>query len=526
MNFTYTAFRLIAVLAIILSITGCDNYEQELQGQSDSEEVGDVLGTPNTPSSVDANSSDDLDTSTDSETPEPDSSQSNPPPPSQTTTPALTIVSHPQSVSIFVSDSTTLSVLGSGGAGELSYQWLMNGIEVAGATSSSLTINDAQHSDSGLYSVRVSSSTESMLSFEAYVEVNDKIVPVTITQHPSPVSVNEEESFTLSVSAEGTGPLRYQWQKGGSIIPGANERVLAISTSTLGDIGSYRAIVSNAVSEAYTDFVDVWVQEKIEPPSIQAQPQSLTISEESTAEFKVDATGDGFLVYQWRKDDLPIEGAHESVFTIESTGLEDAGTYDVTVSNTQGIVSSTKAILDVLPLATPVNITLQPLTQSIYQGDTLQLSVAATGSLPISYQWLINEDPIEGANSSTLNIPQSAIDDTGIYSVIVRNSASEALSDGAFVSVARRPVTVKFNWNTPVQREDGSELAGLEIASYVIEYGYASSALDQTRTIGNDGTNSFSLNDVQTGTLFARIATIDSDGFLSQFSAIISIEIP
>ncbi|MDB6170402.1 MAG: peptidase and in kexin sedolisin [Verrucomicrobia bacterium] len=70
----------------------------------------------------------------------------------------ITISASPYTQSAAIGSSVTLGVAATG-PGTLSYQWLKNGVAIAGATNSNLTLNNAQISDSGSYVVRVTSST-------------------------------------------------------------------------------------------------------------------------------------------------------------------------------------------------------------------------------------------------------------------------------------------------------------------------------------------------------------------------------
>jgi hypothetical protein len=57
-------------------------------------------------------------------------------------------------------------------------------------------------------------------------------------------------SATFTVSAGGSDPLSFQWQKDGTDISGATAATFAISSVTLSDAGSYRCRVSNTVGVA------------------------------------------------------------------------------------------------------------------------------------------------------------------------------------------------------------------------------------------------------------------------------------
>jgi hypothetical protein len=63
------------------------------------------------------------------------------------------------------------------------------------------------------------------------------------------------------------------------------------------------------------------------------------------------------------------------------------------------------------------------------------LSVAATGTAPLSYQWRNNGVPIAGATSATLMIASPRPSDAGSYTVVVSNVANSATSNAAAVAV-------------------------------------------------------------------------------------------
>ncbi|MHC4864923.1 MAG: LamG-like jellyroll fold domain-containing protein [Planctomycetota bacterium] len=77
-------------------------------------------------------------------------------------------------------------------------------------------------------------------------------MPPTITGHPSPPSllVCQGESHEYCVTASGSEPLSYQWQKDDSNIPGATGPCYTINPVTAADAGSYTCVVSNSCGSA------------------------------------------------------------------------------------------------------------------------------------------------------------------------------------------------------------------------------------------------------------------------------------
>ncbi len=91
--------------------------------------------------------------------------------------------------------------------------------------------------------------------------------------------------------------------------------------------------------------------------------------------------------------------------------------------------------------ALPPVIGSQPAPQRLYQGRDLRLSVAATGSGTLSYQWtkggspLANSARISGAQTASLVISNVVVGDAGDYAVTVSNPAGSTPSAAATVEI-------------------------------------------------------------------------------------------
>ncbi len=84
---------------------------------------------------------------------------------------------------------------------------------------------------------------------------------------------------------------------------------------------------------------------------------------------------------------------------------------------------------------TPPTITTQPASQTVNSGSSVAFSVVATGTEPISYQWLFNSNTIAGATNSTLNLSNVISTQAGTYTVSVTNIAGSTTSNGATLTV-------------------------------------------------------------------------------------------
>jgi sugar lactone lactonase YvrE len=87
-------------------------------------------------------------------------------------------------------------------------------------------------------------------------------------------------------------------------------------------------------------------------------------------------------------------------------------------------------------IAAPV-ISQEPQNTTVDDGGSASFTVVASGSTPLTYQWLQNNIPVPGATDSTLRIAAVASDDGGSqFTVIVRNNIGSATSSAATLTVA------------------------------------------------------------------------------------------
>jgi kumamolisin len=84
-------------------------------------------------------------------------------------------------------------------------------------------------------------------------------------------------------------------------------------------------------------------------------------------------------------------------------------------------------------------IVLAPQSQSATVGDTVTLSVVATGSDPLTYQWKLGTSNINGATSSSLTLSDVQLSTAGSYSVVLTNTAGSVQSDPAQLTVVPPP---------------------------------------------------------------------------------------
>lgn len=147
----------------------------------------------------------------------------------------------PTNVTEWARSNATLRVQAFG-PGPFGYQWMREGTNLPGATKSSLLITNLSLEHSGLYSVLLSNATSRATSPPALLTVN--MAPL-ILAHPATTVASTGEVVTLTVSAQGSAPLSYQWRLQGTNLPGATASSLSLGPVTAADAGYYSVVVAN-----------------------------------------------------------------------------------------------------------------------------------------------------------------------------------------------------------------------------------------------------------------------------------------
>src|SRR5262249_28430416 len=169
------------------------------------------------------------------------------------------------------------------------------------------------------------------------------------------------------------------------------------------------------------------------PPTIYLQPSNQVAGVGANVNFQVGASGSGPLAYQWTMIGTNIVGATNPSLTLANVQLADSGSYAVQVTNAYGSITSTDAVLTVV--VQPPSIVTQPLSQNVAVGSDVSLSVTATGTAPLSYQWSKDGNDLPGATAATFTLTNVQTNDSGSYALVVTNAYGAATSSVAVVTV-------------------------------------------------------------------------------------------
>lgn len=185
--------------------------------------------------------------------------------------------------------------------------------------------------------------------------------------------------------------------------------------------------------------VSVYVGKTKEPKPIKlfTQPESFRGIAGSSYSLKVAVQGtSGSYTYQWYKDGTALAGETSSTLNFSALAESDAGNYTVVVSDGTSSVTSDTATVTVMPR---LEISAQPASLSLTEGDGGELSVTASGYGELSYQWFKNGSAITNATASSIRFDKITSNDAGSYYVVVYDDNGSFMSNTANITVTAKP---------------------------------------------------------------------------------------
>jgi alpha-tubulin suppressor-like RCC1 family protein len=260
--------------------------------------------------------------------------------------------------------------------------------------------------------------------------------PPFILTPPRSQTVDPGSNVVFTVFATGFPPPALQWFfNGTNAIAGATSPVLELPNAASSQSGAYTVVVTNvfgAVASPPAILAVVGI-----PPTIWMAPLSQTVNVGEPASFTASARGSPPLRYQWCLQGQAIAGATATELNIVNAQLSQTGAYTVVVTNAFGAVTSSPALLTVV--ASPPSLLTSPRSQTDFVGWSLDFTTCARGSLPLTYQWFLNDQPLSGATGTTVHLANVQLSDSGKYTVVVTNAFGAVTSAPAILSVILPP---------------------------------------------------------------------------------------
>ena len=293
--------------------------------------------------------------------------------------------------------------------------------------------------------------------------------------------------------------VTYQWERSdnaGAVwntVAGATSASYTTGLTTYADDhdDQYRCVISavGAASPATTNAVTLTVQRTFQ---ITAQPSNATANEGATTQFSVTTnSSSGTVTYQWERSDdaganyASVGGATSAAYTTPTLVFanDNADRYRVVASlvGAAASITSTHGELTVLRV---INITAQPTSTAVIEGQTGQFSISATiTSDVISYQWQKSTNSganwvnINGANTASYTTPVTVYPTSPAEQfrcVLTNANATTVTSNAATLTVNESEFTSPPASVTPVIDSDTNRTFSrqpvINTAAFVVEY--------------------------------------------------------
>ncbi len=325
------------------------------------------------------------------------------------------------------------------------FQWFKDGAvlaeagKISGSSSNTLTITNLLKADAGNYQVVITNLFGSATSQVASLTVIDPVVTVP----PASQTKFAGAFASFEVSAAGTSPLSWQWQKDGVAlsdgvkITGSRANSLTVTNLLKADAGNYQVVVTNLFGSVTSQVASLSVINL----TLNTQPASQNKNAGSLAAFTVAASGTAPFWFQWFKDGAvlaeagKISGSASNTLTITNLLKADAGNYQVVITNLFGSVTSQVASLTVND---PV-IAMQPASQGGAVGQDITLGITVAGTAPFQYLWYKDGGVVSQTTNDSVvqslvlkNLTEAV---TGSYWVVVSNRYGKATSSTAVVLI-------------------------------------------------------------------------------------------
>ncbi len=343
------------------------------------------------------------------------------------------ILTQPQSQVVPQGTNVTLSVAANLNNGALTYQWSFNGSDIVDETNTSLSITNFQSTNSGVYRVTVTltSNGRFVLSDLAIVQLGaakavaalDKFLDVTPLGGNVAASISQLSKdhgkdggsapaggFTGTQIFNTFGATKEDGEPNHCDVPGGASYWYA-----------YKAPATGLLTVDTTNSSFDTVLALYSGPAVINDFTNLTSLD--CANFYSDTTG-------------------ESV----SVTVTNGSTYYIVVD---GVGGASGAVTLSYSLGAAPSITTNPVPRTVTPGSSVTFSVAATGAETLTYQWRFNGSVISNATDSAYTFIASNANYAGSYSVIVSNTIGVATSSDATLVVGAETTLPKIAFTSP-----------------------------------------------------------------------------
>ena len=261
-----------------------------------------------------------------------------------------------------VTVTATATLSGATPQHNLSYQWMRGGAKLsdgahyAGTGTANLMIKGAVAADAGSNYSCVVTAQPGAVTTTTVNNITVDVQKATTVSGLAPISVCEGQPAQLTVTADGTGTLKYTWRKGQSELVGVTGATWSVMELKPSDAGLYTVTVEGDCGVITSEPVMVKVLTK--PLVVGPGESKLSLKQGGSIRLGVATNNDASTTYQWFKDGLALttdKSITYNVFTkYDIKTATDAGKYWCVVENQCGTTKSDEVEIVITTGATGV----------------------------------------------------------------------------------------------------------------------------------------------------------------------------
>lgn len=222
---------------------------------------------------------------------------------------------------------------------------LSDNASLSGSNTTTLTVSNATLAMNGLQ-FRVMDITNTSVSNTA----NLTVLPLLIDVPPGNQTAAAGTTVTFTTHVVSSSNVTYQWLKNNLAIKGATQANLTLTNVQASNAGTYGVKATNHLGSVKSPSAKLTVTKAA--PTIVTPPSPATVLVGAKATFTVSAQGTQPFTYRWTKtgghlaNSSTITGVFTPTLTLKKTTSVSGGTYQVTITNSAGQVTSTPVSLN------------------------------------------------------------------------------------------------------------------------------------------------------------------------------------
>lgn len=354
----------------------------------------------------------------------------------------ITLTSPPEGVAAAALPVSSIRISWNSLSGANSYTVQRSSSE-AGTFETIGTTGSNSYIDTGLtaatpYFYHVNASNSASSTGYSTVVNATTLAKLTIRSQAQDTAVQVGSAVTITVEVTGSNP-QFEWSKDNAVMtsqPGSGS--LSLTAVTTGNAGVYSVKVRNESDSVVSTPIRLRVL-----PKTPAAPV-VTVRSATSCNVSWSAV-DGALWYKVVRS--VNSGSFASIcstaqISVIDTPLVAGGNYSyrVIAGNNDGMSDTSSAVSSTT--WNPPVITTSPQSVTVPAGQTITLSVVATGDPACTYLWKKGDTPLEGKTESILTIPQATTAHGGIYTVVVTNSAGSTEKSATVTVLSTYTLTI------------------------------------------------------------------------------------